>query len=197
MGLVPARNAQSVVLAAMGILVISACSNTQPEHQLQSPSWGGLMPRQHTTEPEPGVITHQKGVEPEEATRLDQLSDAETIQKNVSVERVDGEDPCISDAEAGVSCGREFQGRSVGVQPDVLPEVSLQMVRPQASQAFDPARAVNDIGRAEERDAQSMLAVGDRFLNPDEPSTDLDHAQDDMPLHDIPPSGIVIGPSSQ
>lgn len=182
----------AIMAAASGSAMLGGCSlSPWRDDEPPPPAWAGKAPREQLIERDAGLITNQKTVEPEESAVLDQLSDAEEIQKNVAVERVEGEDPCLNPEAQGVSCGRELEGRRAQDSRGILPEVSLQMLRSGQSEAFDPARAVDGIGRAEQRYNQDQLAIGDRYLNSDRP----DAVSREPVQPDVAVEGILIDPS--
>ncbi len=175
-----------------GFLLAGGCSLAPwgDDDAEELPAWAGKAPRQVEVERGVGLMTSQKSLEPEDAARLDQLSDPESIQKNVAVERVEGVDPCVGVEAASAQCAREFGGRRSGRPSAVLPEVRLQMIAPESGQAFDPARAVDGIGRGDERRTQELLAVGDSYLNPSEKPE-----KETLPEHENVPEGILVDPS--
>lgn len=178
--------------AILWIAATGGCSLAPwAEDEPPPPAWAGKAPRGAAVENGGALLTNQKTLEPEQAAVLDQLSDAEAIQKNVGVERVDGEDPCITPNGQHVSCGREFEGRAATGDRQVLPEVALQMMQADADRNFDPARAVDDIGRADERRRQELLAVGEQYLQAGQSAG----SEQDTIAPEAPSDGIFIDPS--
>ena len=186
------RGARRATAMVAGLMLVGGCSLTPwgDDADEELPAWAGKAPRQAEVQRDVGLTTNQKSLEPEEAARLDQLSDAESIQKNVAIERVEGADPCMGAEAVSARCSREIGGRGAAAAGSILPEVSLQMVAPETGRAFDPARAVDGIGRGAERRSQEFLAVGDNYLNPAE-APEEDAPPDDLQL----PEGILVDPS--
>lgn len=180
-------------IAAISWIAVSGGCSLAPwaEDEPPPPAWAGKAPRGASVESGGALLTNQRILEPEQAAVLDQLSDAEEIQKNVGVERVDGEDPCMTPNGQHVSCGREFEGRAATGDRPVLPEVTLQMMQADADQNFDPARAVDDIGRTDERRRQELLAVGEQYLQAGQSAGSEQNAT----VPEAPIDGIFIEPS--